>query len=66
MKKELNANAHHLESKRRMSHSNLDSFVFEVKVDVKKGALRFREKIDNRCASFVQFTFTSMINVIWS
>ena len=29
---------------------------FEVKVDVHKGALRFKGKSDNRCLSFIQFT----------
>ena len=34
---------------------------FESKVDVQKGAIRFREEIDNRYASFIQFTFSSII-----
>ena len=28
----------------------------EVKVDVQKGPLRFKEKIENRCPGFIQFT----------
>ena len=38
-----------------------DRFFFEVKVDVQKGLLRFKEKIDNRCASFNQFTLNSQM-----
>ena len=36
----------------------------EVKVDVQKGALGFRENFDNRYVSSIQFTFTSIV-VIW-
>jgi hypothetical protein len=36
---------------------------FEEKGDVQKGALKFSEKIDSRCVSFIQFTFT--IVAIW-
>ena len=32
---------------------------FEVNVDLQKGAMRFREKFDDICASFIHFTFTS-------
>ena len=28
---------------------------FEVKVDVQKGALRFKGKFDNKCVGFIQF-----------
>ena len=38
---------------------------FEVKVDVQKGPLGFREFFYNNCASFIQFMFSSII-VIWS
>jgi hypothetical protein len=38
---------------------------FEVKVDVKKGLLRSRENIGNRCVSFIEFTFLSIV-IIWS
>ena len=38
---------------------------FEGKVDVQKGGLRYREIFDNRCVSFIQFTFLSNI-VMWS
>ena len=37
---------------------------FEVKVDVHKGPLNFREFVDNRCASFIKSMF-SFIVVIW-
>ena len=36
----------------------------EVKVDVQKGALRYREKFDNRLVRFIQFAFSSIV-VIW-
>ena len=32
-----------------------------VKVDVQKGALRFREKFDKRWVSFIQFMFSSIV-----
>ena len=32
--------------------------LYEVKVDVQHGALRFREIYDNRCVSFVHFPFS--------
>ena len=35
------------------------------KVDVQKGTLKSREMFDNRCVSFIQFTF-SFIIVMWS
>ena len=35
--------------------------VFKVKANVQKGALRFQEKINNRCVDFIQFTFPSII-----
>jgi len=35
---------------------------FKVEVDVQKGALRFREEIDNRCASFIQMSFVLRSN----
>lgn len=31
----------------------------QVKEDVQWGALRFREKLDKRCASFIQYIFSS-------
>ena len=34
---------------------------FEVKECVQKGALRFREQIDNTSASFIQFMFSSFV-----
>ena len=34
---------------------------YEVKVDVQKGALSFREKIDNRHVSFIHFTFSFIV-----
>lgn len=34
---------------------------FEVKVDVPNGGLRFREKIDLRCVSFMQFPSSCII-----
>ena len=37
---------------------------FELRVDVQKRALSFRGKLDNRCVSFIQFTFSSNV-VIW-
>jgi hypothetical protein len=40
---------------------------FEVKVDVQKGVVRFREKFNTRCVSFIQFTFIHccyMVNVL--
>ena len=36
----------------------------EVHVDVQKRVLEFRGKFDNRCVSFIQFTFSSIV-VIW-
>jgi hypothetical protein len=36
----------------------------EVKVNVQKGAPWFREKVDNRCVSFILFMFISIV-VIW-
>ena len=35
---------------------------FKVKVDVQKGTLIFREKIGNRCASFIQMSFVLRSN----
>ena len=32
---------------------------YEAKVEVPKGDLRFKEKNDNRCVGFIQFTFSS-------
>ena len=37
---------------------------FEVIVGVQKEALRFRVSIDNRCASSIQFMFSSII-ITW-
>lgn len=37
---------------------------FEVKVDVLKGALRFRRKFDKRCVRFIQFMFPPIV-VMW-
>jgi hypothetical protein len=37
---------------------------FEVKVDVRKGALRFRGKSNKRCVHFIQFMLSSIV-VIW-
>ena len=37
---------------------------FEVKVDVHKGAQRFKREVDNKCVSFIQFVFSSIV-VIW-
>ena len=34
-----------------------DIVICEVKVDVQKGALRFRDFLDNRCVSFMYLTF---------
>ena len=34
---------------------------FEVKVDVQNGSLRFKEKFDIICVSFIQFTFSFII-----
>ena len=34
---------------------------YELKVDVQKGALRFRGKYDNRCVSFIHFKLSSII-----
>ena len=31
-------------------------------VDVQKGAIGFRGENDNRCASFIQFTFSSLLS----
>ena len=39
--------------------------IFKVKVDVQKGALRFREKNNKRFVSFVHFMFSSIVD-IWS
>lgn len=39
--------------------------IFEVKVDVQKGALRFRGKFDKRFVTFVHFMFSSIVD-IWS
>ena len=39
--------------------------LYEVKVDVQKGALKFREKIDNKYVNFIHFTFSSIV-FIWS
>jgi hypothetical protein len=36
---------------------------FRVKVDVQKGTLRFKGKIDKRCVCFVQFMFSSIVAV---
>ena len=33
----------------------------QIKVDVQKGALGFRENNDNRCVNFIQFMFSSII-----
>jgi hypothetical protein len=33
----------------------------EVKVDVKKGVVGCREKIDNRCVKFIQITISSIV-----
>ena len=38
--------------------------VNEVKIDVQKGALRLRGKIDNRYVTFIHFTFSSIV-FIW-
>ena len=38
---------------------------FEVKVDVQKGALRFKEIFDNGHVSFIQLMFSSIV-VRWS
>ena len=37
---------------------------FEVNVDVWKEILRFSEKKDNKCASFIRVKFPSII-IIW-
>ena len=34
---------------------------FEVKVDVQKGALRIRGKVDSAFVDFIQFTFSSIV-----
>ena len=34
----------------------------EVNVDT-KGALRFREEIENRCVSFIHFTFSYIVSI---
>ena len=35
--------------------------IVEVKIDVQKRALRFREKTNNRCVSFIQLTLSSTV-----
>ena len=37
---------------------------FEKKVDVQKGVLTLREKLDNKCINFIEFAFSSTL-VIW-
>ena len=37
---------------------------FEVEVDVNKSTLSFRERIDYKCVSFIQYMFSSIV-VIW-
>ena len=37
---------------------------FEVKDDVQKGTLRFKENVDNKFVSFIQYMFSSIF-VIW-
>ena len=38
--------------------------LFKVKVDVRKGGgLRFREKFDNGCVSFIHFMFSFIVVV---
>ena len=32
---------------------------FEVKVNVQKGPLMFKDKVDRRCVSFIQLMFSS-------
>ena len=39
--------------------------LYEVKVDVQKGPLKFREKIDDKYVNFIHFTFSSIV-FIWS
>ena len=36
------------------------STIFEVKVDIQKRALRTREKIDNKCAKFIQLYISNL------
>ena len=37
---------------------------FEINVDVQKRPLRFSQKFDNKCVSFIQFKFSSLL-AIW-
>ena len=38
--------------------------LFQVKVDVRKGALRLKETFDNRCVSFTQYTFIHCCHMV--
>ena len=42
--------------------SKLGSIVFEVKIELQNGALRFREKIDNKCVNFIQFMLSCIVS----